>query len=230
MVKNKEKASPSRNREKLIWGGICLGVGFWMFCLGILVGRGSAPVHFDTKALQKELTALKQAALENSRKRYPEEKPPLKFYEALKGPPETVPPPAVAGAAVTPLDVGEAPDPSVPRIVRAEKFKKPSRTTGKFEKSDKADKAGKAVQARGWTVQVAALKDPADADRMVARLVQKGYAAYQLTEEIPGKGLWHRVRVGHYGQRQEARSDMEKLRGEHYSPLLMRAENRGESP
>jgi cell division septation protein DedD len=228
MEKNKDKVKPSRNREKLIWSGICLGVSFWMFCLGILVGRGTAPVHFDTKALQKELVALKKAAVEKTRKRYPDEKPPLKFYEALKGPPEIPPVPAGGGTAAAAdttktLKAEDAanPDHAVPKIVQAEKFKKPPRLARRIEKP---------FQGQGWIIQVAALRAQTDADQMVTRLTRKGFTAYRLMEEIPGKGIWYRVRVGPFRQQPKAQSALKKLRGDHYSPLLIRTENRGESP
>lgn len=218
MGTKKNEAAPSKKRDKLILGGAFLGVSFWMFCLGILVGRGTAPVHFDIKALQKQLAALKQASVEKSRKGYLAKKPPLKFYEALKAPPETAPP-ALAGIPPAAKDTtaaqardARAPDHGVAMIKRAEKFKKPV-------------KAGNLVQAPGWTVQVAALRGQADADRMVARLIRKGFAAYRLTEKVPGKGTWHRVRVGHFRQRQEAQTEMEKLKRDHYSPFLIKEES-----
>ena len=38
-----------------------------MFVLGVLVGRGTAPVHFDTQALQEELAALRDAMMKKER-------------------------------------------------------------------------------------------------------------------------------------------------------------------
>ncbi len=229
MGKKTDNARPSRNREKLIWAGICLGVSFWMFCLGILVGRGTAPVHFDTKALQKELAALKRAAVEKTRKHYPPDKTRLDFYEALKRTPKNIAPPPVravhptsarakAAAENQKASAGPTRHQDIPEMVKADKFNKPARTTGKD------------LQDSGWTIQVAAVRTKAEADRMVAQLTRKGFAAYRLTGEIPGKGLWHRIRVGHYRQRGEARSEMEKLRRDHYSPYLTQTGNRRESP
>ena len=39
----------------------------WMFFVGVLVGRGTAPIHFDMAALNRELEALKQASEERRR-------------------------------------------------------------------------------------------------------------------------------------------------------------------
>ena len=61
-----------------------------MFVLGVLVGRGTAPVAFDIDALQKELAVLKSQALEDESKRFRidakagDSQPGLEFHEALK--------------------------------------------------------------------------------------------------------------------------------------------------
>ena len=73
--------------------GICLifFISAWMFVLGVLVGRGTAPVHFDIEALQKELIALKESILKQEEEKMKadaalaEKKRELDFYEALKG-------------------------------------------------------------------------------------------------------------------------------------------------
>jgi len=68
-----------------------------MFVIGILVGRGTAPVRFDIAALQKELAALKAQALKAEAQRYKIDSGAggpqgegIDFHEALKTPrPET---------------------------------------------------------------------------------------------------------------------------------------------
>jgi len=95
MDKKKEKKAPRKKVPKKIpyfWICLILFISAWMFVLGILVGRGTAPVHFDIEKLQKELTALRSAVLEKELKRYkinsPDspDKPDLGFHEALKAP------------------------------------------------------------------------------------------------------------------------------------------------
>lgn len=78
-----------------------------------------------------------------------------------------------------------------------------------------------APPAGSWTIQVAALKDTLEADRIVARLKQQGYPAFRLTGEIVGKGVWHRVRIGPYPGREEAGVVVAKLSKEGLSPIAI---------
>lgn len=210
--KNKETSGHRIVRKDLIWGAVCIFVGFWMFGLGILVGRGNAPVTFDTQALQKELSALKKAAVEKTMKRYEadsqksDERTSLAFYEELKRPRDAAPP---TGDTVSPLSPGThaaAADivPAIPMKRRSEAFKKPT------------------AQPGVWTIQVAASKDSADADRIVARLKKQGYPAYRLVREIEAKGTWHRVRVGTYQRRADVDAVIARLKKDRYSPMLVK--------
>lgn len=55
----------------------------WMFFLGILVGRGTAPISFDTKSFQAHLAKIADDS-EKQEKTF--ERPVLDFYEVLKSP------------------------------------------------------------------------------------------------------------------------------------------------
>jgi hypothetical protein len=66
----------------------------WMFVLGIMVGRGTAPVPLRTYALEKELAALKAGMLQKEREQLDfqakdseAQSTELGFYEELKKPP-----------------------------------------------------------------------------------------------------------------------------------------------
>ncbi|MDP7417006.1 MAG: hypothetical protein QF888_03315, partial [Desulfobacterales bacterium] len=59
MPKGKEPRVNGRHKEYLIWFSVIFFVAAWMFFLGILVGRGTAPVKFNIEKLQKKLAALK---------------------------------------------------------------------------------------------------------------------------------------------------------------------------
>ena len=63
--------------------GIYGAAGLWMFALGVMVGRGTAPVSFDTRGFQARLEAI---ALEYGRQEKKQEKVDLKFYDALNQP------------------------------------------------------------------------------------------------------------------------------------------------
>ncbi|MGD8943588.1 MAG: hypothetical protein PVJ37_10000, partial [Desulfobacterales bacterium] len=66
--KNKRKAPEFKKpfivltRKKIAgWLVLILFVCAWMFVLGVLVGRGTAPLKFDLAALQKKITAPQKA-------------------------------------------------------------------------------------------------------------------------------------------------------------------------
>jgi len=55
-----------------------------------------------------------------------------------------------------------------------------------------------------YTLMVASLRNPQNAEELVARLQQQGYPAQMETVSMPEDGIWHRVLVGHYETREEA--------------------------
>ena len=63
-----------------------------------------------------------------------------------------------------------------------------------------------------FTVQVASSREKEDADGMAARLRKKGYDAFVVPAEIPGKGKWYRVRVGVFPTKEEAASYADGLK------------------
>ncbi len=74
----------------------------------------------------------------------------------------------------------------------------------------------------GFAIQVAALKERAEADTIVKRLAGKGYPAYVLA---PAKGApsVFRVRVGKYKERREADSVAARLqKEEQFKPWVVR--------
>jgi cell division septation protein DedD len=65
----------------------------------------------------------------------------------------------------------------------------------------------------GWTVQVAATTDLAEALKVVQRLRANGYDAYTRQRQIAG-ATWYRVRVGQFETRAAAKRLEEQLRRE----------------
>jgi cell division protein FtsN len=186
-----------------------------MFVVGILVGRGTAPIRFDIEALQKELAALKAQALKAEVQRYridPKDDGPrggIEFHEALKTPyPRTEklklspPPKRKPTAPVTPKPAAVA---SPPVVTPAGKPPLPSA----------------ADAAAPMTLQVASLKEKASADRIVAALVRKGFPAVRVAADVPGKGRWHRVQVGRFQDRADAASTMKQLEQEGRPAILV---------
>jgi len=81
-------------KASLLWAGALLFVMGWMFILGILVGRGTAPVPLKAHALEQELRNQKAAMLRQQQEEIETRVNPgdaqateLGFYEALKKPP-----------------------------------------------------------------------------------------------------------------------------------------------
>ena len=226
------KASASQRR--IVWGRYLLVffVAAWMFVLGVLVGRGTAPVNFDTQALQKELKALRDAMLQKEREeveramRGEDQQNNLQFYKALKtdepdaamaipAPPQAQPEPPPDNRP------NAAPEAGPPHKTKAPVMAKPAAGAVK-PASPPPPKAPPRASPNGqFTIQVAAMKDGAAAERIVANLKKDGYSAYLSRIVIPGKGLWFRVRVGSYSSREQAAADMQRLARSKQKPILV---------
>ena len=55
-----------------------------------------------------------------------------------------------------------------------------------------------------YTVQTAAYQEREMAADDVKRLKKRGFAAFIVSSELPGKGVWHRVRLGSFSNRAAA--------------------------
>ena len=213
-TKKEKKPSPGQVPPKntLFWICLIFFVSVWMFVLGILVGRGSAPVHFDIEKLQKELEELKTAVLKKELQRYKidssrtVDKPDLGFHEALKSPKD---------------------DDRLGRDIssRSKKKKaasKQARSSGTVR--DKNTAAFKRIPKSGrlFTIQVASSKDASFADNLVARLNKKGIPAYRQEALIPGKGIWYRVRIGGFNNRNKAVHVLDRLKQENLKGIIVK--------
>lgn len=72
-----------------------------------------------------------------------------------------------------------------------------------------------------YTLQVAAVQSRADADNMAAALKKRGYPAYVTAGKFQQK-TFYRVRVGAYGTRQHANTDLQRLRAADYKNVMIR--------
>ena len=88
----KKEKSPEK-RKTAFWLTITVVASVWMFVLGIPVGRGTAPVQFDVKAMEQELADLKAALAAKESAPAPDAATPLmddsqiahfSFYDVLK--------------------------------------------------------------------------------------------------------------------------------------------------
>ncbi len=73
-----------------------------------------------------------------------------------------------------------------------------------------------------WWLQVAALKNPADADKLKARLTLLGLGV--ATQKIDGAGgvTLYRVRVGPYKREDDAFGDLDTLAANNFEPRLLK--------
>ena len=212
MAKKRRKDQPAQSKKKFTLQLTRKGVGLlvclivlisaWTFTLGVLVARDTAPVKFDIKKLEKRLAALKASDLKEKLKRFKissgdaeEKKPELGFHEALKTTKSDIQLPAPKAAAAMPE--------------KSEEKKKIAKTTETLKTEPKPEPT---ESKKRFTVQVASTKDLKDADRMVSRLKTKGYPAYKVLGKVPGKGIWFRIRVGPYKNKNEAEKALAKLK------------------
>ncbi|MGD8758132.1 MAG: SPOR domain-containing protein [Deltaproteobacteria bacterium] len=201
-------------KEVVLWLGVAFLVLVWMFTLGVIVGRGLSPVRFDVEKLTNELAALKEQALKREKQgRHGEAaspRTPLGFYDALTDKKEEARLRSKTKEASSRSRAQLEPPVKVESKTQRKVFAKPQPSS---------DKEGPA--AGPLTLQVASLKDPAKAQEMVSDLKSKGYSAYQVTTEVPGKGTYHRVRVGHFKDRSAARQAVVGLRQEKLEPFII---------
>jgi SPOR domain len=210
--RQKQQKSSRLQNKTVKWAVAGFLISLWMFVLGLLVGRGTAPVKFDIHKLQKELAGLKKATIDKTTQRYKiafeelDKKAGLGFHEALTDSTlnlQAPPPPAVAENQAQGPGSSDS-ETKIRRKVRDDIFKK------------------KKPSLPGTVIQVVATKDENHADKLVAKLKTLGYHAYRTTGTIPGKGTWYRVRVDGFKTPNEAKAAMNQLKSERFSPIFIR--------
>ena len=250
MVSNgKQKAagkSPPRNKNRRIaWGryGAIVLIAAWMFGLGVLVGRGTAPVKFDIQKLTRELENLIAADVKKQLEPVELEtaetktKTELEFYEELKKSGPVAPDPPPRNSSRQPKE--NPPPDTVSREKDSPPFeqKVPAATTASKKSVTKPVRQSEGENQRpanaaadrpldntgNVTIQAASLKDLSEADAMVKRLKDRGYPAYKTIAVVPGKGIWFRIRVGRYNSRESAGDVVGKLKKEGFHPILVEA-------
>jgi cell division septation protein DedD len=203
-----------------------------IFLCGVLVGRGvkterttltsdagtansiqdapplppSAPVQ--TAAAGPEPATAAPPTVQEDKFSYPARLEDGPRKETLKPaaptpPPAPIPVPKAAApaAAVAPKEAKPKPEPTAPAPAPA---------------------AAAAPHGDGYAIQVAALREPGEADTIAKRLVSKGYDAYVLTPP-GGTPNVYRVRVGSFKTRRDAEPTAAKLQQEEqFKPWITR--------
>jgi DedD protein len=151
----------------------------------------------------------------------------LIFYEALKKPEgigvEAMPlvPEGNATAAPTkPEAAAKRAEPRPKAKSPVEKAAPPSKPASapapkpapKKETPVKRAEAPPSRTPGNYAVQVAASKDRKAAEDLKDRLVRNGYPGYLIKENIPGKGVWYRVRLGPFDEKADARKMMRRIK------------------
>ena len=175
-----------------VYGSIALALTAcaWTFFVGVLVGRGTAPVKFDMEKLGQDLHALReQVQHQQSLQTYSvavENKSNMDFYEDLKQPSDdpaidpnltrTPPQPTIAPTAPAPAEAQDPPAPSGVPVKRRMSGLQPKKKAAGHKPAPKPPPPHTAspAAAGALTLQVASLQDAKTADEMVARLRKEG--------------------------------------------------------
>ena len=191
-----------------------------IFLCGVLVGRGVRAERAGTAGDTAALNAV--AAAETTPQQPPEAATAL---PAGSDPTAAAPPPAVddlsyfnrlekPGPAAEELKPAPEKPAAAPAEIAARLTPPP---TAKVAASAPAEPGG-----QGYALQIAALRDPDEAEAIAKRLTSKGYAAFVLAP-ASGTPTVYRVRVGKFKTRRDAEVVSAKLqREEQFTPWLTR--------
>jgi len=187
-------------RRWFFWLVLVAGANFF---LGVLVGRGTSPLRFDIQALQKEIAALRETEARSEMERFHQlmsgsgEDQPLDFYDVLKKDDRPRPAP-VPKKKIAPVSAASA-----------------------EQTAKRAPDAPSAKKASGPSVQVAAMREAAAAQRIVERLVSQGFAARSVRIRTADRGTWYRVRIGPFADRQAAKKVRDRLSRLNYDAIVV---------
>ena len=199
--------------------------------MGIMVGRGTSPVTFDTHEFQKRLEII---ANEFGEKKDVPQKMDLKFYDVLNRPVleesvlsknkplEIMPKKEITETELPDTELPETelpetetlekqtsvtPDILPPKISRKKlTFKKMAQKVPADIGANEPLKTDKGI----YTIQIAAYKEFKDAISQMVLLDEKGFYSYREKGEKNGVGFY-RVRTGSFANWEEAEKMKEKL-------------------
>jgi cell division septation protein DedD len=75
--------------------------------------------------------------------------------------------------------------------------------------------------AKGPSVQVAAMREAEAAQRIVERLISQGFVARSVRSKTADRGTWYRVRVGPFSDRQAANQARDRLSRLNYEAIVV---------
>ena len=244
------KTKTATRKQKPVWQlsrrgvygfiAIVLAACAWTFFLGVLVGRGTAPIKFDMEKLGQDLHALREKVQQHQAQQLEsysdavETKSELDFYEELKQPgdkleidPDLTRQPPQPTITPTPPENTVDRQPTSPsqvpikrRMAGLRPKKNADTPRAKPKPASPAPKTAAAASG-SLTLQVASLRDAKTADDMVTRLRKEGYSVSRIGVTIPGQGTWYRVQVGRFRDRAQAAKTMRALESKGLKPILV---------
>ena len=201
-----------------------------MFVLGIMVGRGTAPIpkvlpHFENEIEERKIageaetsdSGLKQDLAYPEELKNPTPHKPIKPVERKttiteKPKPKADEPQTTASAQANGSTQKAASTPVEPKQpTPAEPIKKPEK-----------ESTGPSNQANGqYTVQIAALKSVQKRGKTRQELRSKGFEAYQIRSQSENNTIWYRVRVGAFRTRSDAEKALSGLNQKNVKGLVL---------
>jgi hypothetical protein len=228
-------------RSNLRWFGFFFLVSACWFFLGVLVGRGSAPLRFDIKKLQSELVALRETYIKKELARFlsgsdtDNHEIDLDFYEKLKDNQDIknkavlIPKKATARPTpkrqIQPLPVRDKKKAPSPKNEVVRKNGPAATKKASAPQPHLADSNSRPAEADPkYTIQVASVQDLNAAKIMVARLRNRNFPAYSTMGNVPGKGIWYRIRIGIFSNKTQADQTIGRLKQENIHGILVNIE------
>ncbi|MCP4020551.1 MAG: SPOR domain-containing protein [Desulfobacteraceae bacterium] len=193
----------------------------WIFLLGILVGRGTAPVTFDTQQFQKRLAAI---ANEHGQKKEAdsEEKLELQFYKVLDKPvQEEEPAPLNPGkpnksSEIIPQKIDEVPQ-NIP-VKKSRKYET-FKTSAKKQVSKPETKPSSQKQKKTQTLK----KEPNPTPEKSAKKVQKDQPKEKTVN------VSYTIQIAAYKDFKDAVSQMADLKKNGFDSYRIKAQKDGQT-
>ena len=135
-----------------------------------------------------------------------------RFIESQEPTPPSGPPPGDE-LPVVPLPAGKLLEATRMSIVPTDELTELAAERAQLPPEGEKARAG---GPGAYQIQVASFPTQAEADAYVQELRLRGHAAYREGAHIPGRGLWHRVRIGPFGDKRQAlsyKSEFERKEG-----------------
>jgi cell division septation protein DedD len=213
-----------------------------MFVIGVLVGRGTSPVTFDTREFQDSLARIVSGS-EDQQETF--EKPELEFYEVLKSPARTGGSTSEEHSEILAAGVdkvssgidGGRQQPAVKKSLKAQTFR-PGKTVKlkppvpvvrlpkpptKAAPVPKKNVASPVSKKGAYTIQIAAYKELKDAQELMGKLREKGFQSYRTMGQVGGD-IWHRVRTGSFKDTASAKQVLQRLNKKRFKGMIIKKE------